>query len=131
MDGAQGRGQMEHWTRGLPGARRDFTFSQLALVDRDQADHATERVVPTIERERSQVFLLRRARWRRRDPFDDRLEDRLDAPAGFGADAQDLGRVAAEEVGQLFDGGFSSSVVLDQVPLVDCGGVRQMVSGNV
>lgn len=103
-----------------------LTFSEFALVDRDQADDAAERVVPAIERQRTEILAFARYRWRRRDPLDDRLENRLDAPASLCADPEDFGRVASEEVREFLNGCFSSAVILDEVPFVHCEKSRRV-----
>lgn len=54
--------------------------------------------------------------------LDDPFEDRLDSHPRLGAHAQDLILGALEQLRQFAYGCFASTVVFNEIPLVDCEG---------
>ncbi len=85
---------------GAGGHHRDaLALGQLAVHDTDVGDHAAVGVVHRVEDHRAGRGVLDADRGR--DGVDDVVQQVLDTETGLGADLEHVGRVAADDVGDL------------------------------
>ena len=87
----------------------------MAVDDSDVGDDAAVAVVDRVEDDRAGRGL--RIADRRRHELDDRLEQLIDAEAGLGAHLEHVGRVAADDLGEL--GGVLLGLGRREVDLVE------------